>query len=190
MMSFCCFGVASNPAGSAPRLDCEIASFSDAPFAPTARPARTPVGGLGRDDAGVAQCAAIASLGHRVLLLLVWPGRGFQAARPRGGNPAVDRARVALGPKALDIPTRPLGVTMYRRPHHGAVPATASEFPAPKTSCASSPPGVNDFAWEFRLSGTSRMGYHIVHIICRMGAWVFQGDLRGVIHHSNSKASL
>jgi len=36
--------------------------------------------------------------------------RSFQSARPRGGNLAVDQARVALGPRALDIPTRPLGV--------------------------------------------------------------------------------
>jgi len=86
--------------------------------------------------------------------------RSYQAARPRGGKPAVDRARVALGPKALDIPTRSWGVGLCRRPHHGAVPATDLEFPAPTSSCARSPPGVNHLVGSF-----ARLALHVLFTI-------------------------
>ena len=78
MLLCCCLKVVSNATRPASWLDCEIASFGDAFLAvaavtepPMARVACVSVISLGQDDTCVAQTIAIASLGHRVLLLLV-----------------------------------------------------------------------------------------------------------------------
>ena len=91
MISFCSLRLASNAGSPTPGLNCEIASFIDAPFAaakirvvPTARVARVPVSGLRRDDACGAHSAAIACLGHRGLLLLVWLSHAVSSPRDPG----------------------------------------------------------------------------------------------------------
>jgi len=88
--------------------------------------------------------------------------------------PAVGRARVALGPKALDIPTRPLGVmlnglTASRRRSRYCFRASGSESILRLIAARCQHP-----LWDFPVRQFTS-GLHIFDIMHRMGTCVFQG---------------
>ena len=146
--------------------------------------------GLLRYDACVGQTTAIASLRHRVLLLLVWLSSAASMPRkPRGGSPGSRSGTRSFRPEGPGHPYAPPGrcigkMTASRRSSRYCLGGSSSEriLHLIAARCQLS-------AWEFRVSGSSHPIYHIADMMCSMGAWVLQAELRGVVHHCFSKVA-